>query len=227
VFFDHPSAESLRVLVVEPKDVVAARLKAQLERLGHRALGPAKDGREAVTAAQTLDPGLVVIETKLPGADAVETARAISSERPVPIILLTEYPGAELVRRAKDAGVVACLTSVEPRPLLSTIEAALERFGELQIIRREERDPAEALVTRRLVDSAKRVLVTRLAISEAEAFQRILERKLSMGLSLRETAWTIIEADGVLTRHDFALCLQLIFHTLRQDWRAESKRQAR
>ena len=63
--------------------------------------------------------------------------------------------------------------------------------------------------------------------NDAEAFQRILERKLSMGRSLRDTAWTIIEAEGVVTRHDFALCLKLIFHMVRQDWRSESTRQTR
>ena len=86
---------------------------------------------------------------------------------------------------------------------------------------------SDALLTRRLVDNAKRVLVTRLGISDAEAFQRILERKLSMGRSLRDTAWTIIEAEGVVTRHDFALCLKLIFQMVRQDWRSESTRQTR
>ena len=224
---DRLSAEHLRVLVVEPKDFVAARLKTQLERLGHLVLGPAKDGHEAVAVAQRLHPSLVVIDSKLPGGDGIETARAIVAERPVPVILLTDYPGTELVRRAREAGVVAYLSSVERRPLLPIIEAALNRFDELRIVQQEARDAGDALLTRRLVDNAKRVLVTRLGVSEAEAFQHILERKLSMGRSLRDTAWTIIEADGVVTRHDFSLCLKLIFHMVRQDWRSESTRQTR
>jgi len=186
--------ERPRILVVEPKGFVAARLKAQLERCGHLVLGPARDGREAVTAAQMLHPNLVLMQTKLPGPDGIETARA------------------------REAGVVAYLTSVEQRRLLSTIEVALERFGELRILRKEEGDPSEALATRRVVDNAKKVLITRLGISEAEAFQRLLQRKLSTGRRLRETAWTIIEADRVLARLDFARCLQLIFQTVRQTW---------
>jgi AmiR/NasT family two-component response regulator len=227
MYFDRLNAEQLRVLVVEPKELVAARLKTQLERLGHLVLGPAKDGQEAVAVAQRLNPSLVLIDSKLPGGDGIETARAIVAERPVPVILVTDYPGAELVRRAREAGVVAYLSPVERRPLLTIIEAALKRFDELRIVQQEARDASDALLTRRLVDNAKRVLVTRLGISDAEAFQRILERKLSMGRSLRDTAWTIIEAEGVVTRHDFALCLKLIFHMVRQDWRSESTRQTR
>ena len=227
MYFDRLNAEQLRVLVVEPKELVAARLKTQLERLGHLVLGPAKDGQEAVAVAQRLNPSLVLIDSKLPGGDGIETARAIVAERPVPVILVTDYPGAELVRRAREAGVVAYLSPVERRPLLTIIEAALKRFDELRIVQQEARDAGDALLTRRLVDNAKRVLVTRLGISDAEAFQRILERKLSMGRSLRDTAWTIIEAEGVVTRHDFALCLKLIFQMVRQDWRSESTRQTR
>src|SRR2546422_10044639 len=121
MYLDRLGAQQLRILVVEPKDLVAARLKAQLERLGHLVLGPAKDGQEAVAAAQRLHPSLVLIDTKLPGADGIETARAIVAERPVPGILLTDYPGAELVRRAKEGGVVAYLSPPgrgAPPPLL-------------------------------------------------------------------------------------------------------------
>src|SRR5882724_3452311 len=156
MLLDHRSAERLRVLVVEHKDLVAARLKAQLERLGHLVLGQARDGREALSAAQTLDPGLILMETKLPGSDGIATARAIVAERPVPVILLTDYASAEFVRRAKDAGVVAYLTAVEQRRLRSAIEVALERFGELRLLRREASDPSETQATRRLVDSAKK-----------------------------------------------------------------------
>src|SRR2546430_5733667 len=104
---DCRSAERLGVLVVEPRELVAARLKAQLERLGHLVLGRARDGEEAIAAAQRLHPSLVLMETALPGLDGVSTARAIVTERPVPVILLAGYVGAELVRRAREAGVVA------------------------------------------------------------------------------------------------------------------------
>ena len=202
--------------MVEPKDFVAARLKQQLERLGHRVLGLARDGREAVAAAQRLQPNLVLMETTLPGPDGISTAKAIVADQPVPVILLTGYAGAELVRRARDAGVVAYLTSLDQKQLISAIDVALERFGEYRILRREGSDPSEALVTRRLVDQAKKVLIARRGLSEAEAFRHILERKLNTRRSLRDTARTILGAEEVLARPDFARSLQLIFHAVRQ-----------
>jgi len=211
--------EGLGILVVEPKDYVAARLKQQLERLGHRVLGLARDGREAVAAAQRLQPNLVLMETTLPGPDGISTAKAIVADQPVPVILLTGYAGAELVRRARDAGVVAYLTSLDQKQLISAIDVALERFGEFRILRQEGSDPSEALVTRRLVDQAKKVLIARRGLSEAEAFRHILERKLNTRRSLRDTARTILGAEEVLARPDFARSLQLIFHAVRQSLR--------
>jgi len=222
MLFDRRSAERLRVLVVEPRDLVAARLKTQLETLGHWVLGFARDGEEAVTAAERLQPSLILMDAKLPGRDGIDTARTILSSRPVPIVLLTGYTGAELVRRAREAGVVAYLTSVDQRQLVSAISVALERFGESRILRREGSDPSEALATGRLVDRAKKVLMARLGLSEAGAFQHILERKQSTRRSLRETTWTIIEAEEVLSRHDFARCLETIFNALRPNPKARA-----
>ena len=228
--FDRRGAEPLEILVVEPKDFVAARLKKELERLGHRVVGLARDGREAVVAAQRLQPNLVLVEATLPGLDGIETARTIVTDQPVPVILLTPYAGAELVRRARAAGVVAYLTSVDRKLLVSAIEIALERFGEFRILRTEGSDPGEMPVLRRLVEHAKKVLIARLGLSEAEAFQRILERKLDMRRSLRDTARTILGAEEVLARPDFARSLEEIFRTVRGNLRprrpAESDRVA-
>src|SRR2546428_13640146 len=99
------SAERLGVLVVEPRELVAARLKAQLERLGHLVLGRARDGGEAIAAAQRLHPSLVLMETALPRLDGVRTARAIVTERPGPGILPPRHVRAWLVPRAQVAGV--------------------------------------------------------------------------------------------------------------------------
>jgi response regulator NasT len=215
----HGGVEGLRVLVVEPKHSVAARLKSQLEGLGHRVLALAKDGREAVAAAHRLRPNLILMETALVGIDGIDAARAIVDDEPVPIILLMGYAGSELVRRAREAGVVAYLTSVDRRRLTATIDVALERFGEYQLVRKEGSDPREVLAARRAVDRAKRVLTTRLRLSEAEAFRHLLDRQQSTRRTLRETASAVVGADRALGRPEFGPALQLILHSIRRGLR--------
>ena len=122
--------QELRILLVEDKWRVAARLKAQLEGLGHQLVGLAKDGREAVDSARRLEPDLIIMEFRLPIIDGIEAARTILAHQPIPIILLTAYAAADFVRRAREVGVMAYLvTPVETRQLRSNIETALARFG--------------------------------------------------------------------------------------------------
>ena len=84
--------------------------------------------------------------------------------------------------------------------------------------------PFDLFETRRLVERAKKVLMTRLAISEGEAFLQILTRAQSSGRSLGETAWTIIETDEILPRLDVAHALELIFHAVRPQLRPKPRR---
>lgn len=202
---DRRVAERLTVLLVEPKDLVAARLRQLLERLGHRVLQRARDGREAIAAARALRPDLVLIERLLlPELDGIETARVIAVDEPVPIILLTGYAGAELVRQAADAGIVAFLTVIDQPRLCATISAALVRDAELRALRMEGRDPIEARAARRLVDRAKRALIVRRGLSEAEAFREIQERERRTRWTLPETALAVIGAEEILADPGFA-----------------------
>jgi two-component system, response regulator PdtaR len=222
--FDRPIPERLEILLVEPKDFVAARLKERLESVGHHVLARARDGREALAVAQRLQPTLIIMESTLPTLDGIDAARAIVADNPVPVILLADYAGAELVRRAKEAGVVACVTPADQKRLLSVIEVARERFGELQVVRRERSDPSEELATRRLVERAKKVLMTRLGLSETQAFLEILKRAQSTRRNLRDAAWTIINADEILPRLDVAQALEVIFKTVRPHLRPQPRR---
>ena len=211
---DRPAVERLRVLVVEPKDLVAARLTQLLERLGHLVLGRARNGREAIAAARALRPDLILIERLLPGLDGIETARAIAAAGPVPIILLTSYEGAELVRQAADAGVVAFLTAPDQPRLRTAIAAALERDAELRALCREGRDPMQARAARRLVDRAKRALIVRLGLSEAEAFRQIQERERRTHWTLPETARAVFDAEEILAGPGLVRTIRRIVDTI-------------
>jgi len=210
---DLPAVERLRVLVVEPKDLVAARLTKLFERLGHLVLERARDGREAIAAARALGPDLILIERLLPGLDGIETARVIAADGPVPIVLLSSYAGAELVRQAADAGVAAFLTVLDQSRLRAAIADALERDAELRALCKDGRDLIQARAARRLVDRAKNALIVRLGLSEAEAFRQLQERERRTRWTLLETALAVI-GEEILAGPDFSRTIRRIVDTL-------------
>lgn len=189
----------LKILTVEDEGLVAVALTTLLEVLGHRVVGLAKDGQEAVELASKLQPDLVITDIRIPMLDGIETARAILAQQPVPIILLTAYADETLIRRAREAGVMAYLLKpANKNQLRSTIEVALARFEELWSLRQEVRDLKEALETRKLLEQAKGILMKRLQLSEAEAFRRMQQTSRSERLILKEVAARILKAEDLL-----------------------------
>lgn len=210
--------EGLGVLVVEHRQRVADRLKGLLEILGHRVVGWVTDGHQATVAARRLQPDLILIESTLPGLSGIDATRAIVSERAVPVVLVTPYAAADLHRRAREAGALAYVKPSDGRELRSAIETALERFRELGFVRREVSDPSEEPGTRELAERAKKVLMTRLKLSEAEAFRLIQQRSRLTRTDLRKTAGTILGLDALVApASDLARCVEVVLQTVERD----------
>jgi len=186
----------LKVLLVEDEGLVAAGLRGQLEEIGHQVVGLATDGHQAVGLASSLDPGLIIMDIRIPGMDGIEAARAILSQKAIPIVFLTAYTDDDLLQRAGDAGAMAYLLKPVNGPnLRSAIQVALARFKELDALRREVTDLKEVLETRKVVEQAKGILMKRLQLSEAEAFRRLQQRSRSKRMTIREVAASILGAE--------------------------------
>lgn len=71
------------VLVVDDVDLFRTGLAAALEREGFDVVGEADDAEEAISAAESLQPELVLLDILMPGIsglDAVEKIRAVSPD---------------------------------------------------------------------------------------------------------------------------------------------------
>src|ERR1051326_9136098 len=78
-----------RVLIVEDETIVALDLSERLRSLGYDVVGAAGTAAEAIDAALTLRPDLILMDVHLRGEiDGVEAARTILSQMQVPIIFL-------------------------------------------------------------------------------------------------------------------------------------------
>lgn len=209
---------SLGVLIAEEKDMVLGRLAAQLESLGHRVLGIARDGRTAAANAHELQPDLMLLDLHLPPNDGIETARAILAKQAIPSILLTGYGAADLVRRAQEAGVLAYLTwPVDARSLRATIDTALTRYRELGVLCEQDGDLQRALRTRTAVERAKRMLMRRLRIEETEAFDYLLRYSLSTGTPMRDEAADLLAAEALwFGKAQVVECLNVVLRALAQ-----------
>jgi response regulator NasT len=208
--------ESLRVLIADERGLVASRLIAQLEGLGHWAIGVAEDGNAAEESVARLRPDLVVIGSQLPPEGAIETTRSIVTLHPTPTILLTGYVGADLVRRGQEAGVMAYLVwPADTNMLAATIRVALARFRELRLIAEQLGDSQQALRVCLVVERAKRMLVRRLNLSESEAFQYLRRQSQIAEVSIGDVAANLLSAGTLIFgKPEMFQCLTAIVEVL-------------
>lgn len=91
---------SKNVLIVEDEGIVSLELQEQLESLGHRVIGIADTGEQAIELANSTHPDLVLMDIRLKSAmDGAEAATVIRKSWDVPIVFLTAYSGDEVLQR--------------------------------------------------------------------------------------------------------------------------------
>jgi two-component system, response regulator PdtaR len=186
-----PSAR--RVVVAEDEALIRLDLVEMLQEAGYDVVGEAGDGARAVELATELRPDLVVLDVKMPVLDGLSAAEQIGRAGIAPCLILTAFSQAELVERARDAGAMAYL--VKPftaADLMPAIEIALGRWQEIKALEREVADLGERFETRKRVDRAKGVLMTRLGLSEPDSFRWIQKTSMDRRLSMREVADAVL-----------------------------------
>jgi AmiR/NasT family two-component response regulator len=182
-----------RVLVAEDEAIIRLDLAEMLEEAGYDVVGQASDGEQAVALATSLRPDIVIMDVKMPVMDGISAAEQIGKERICPVVMLTAFSQTELVERARDAGVMAYIvkpfTASDVTPAL---DIALSRWAELKTLEAEIADLGDRLETRKAVDRAKGVLMTKLKISEADAFRWIQKTAMDRRMGMREVADAVV-----------------------------------
>jgi response regulator NasT len=185
------------VLIAEDETIIRLDLKEQLEAVGYRVCGEARNGQHAIDLARSTEPDVVLLDVKMPEVDGIEAARRIMQERSVPILLLTAYTDEKLVRRAADAGVFAYLVKpFSANDLIPAIETAVARHEELAALREEVATLGDALAARKSIERAKGLLMEREGMTEGEAFARLRRASQLSGQSLKVIADAIVAALG-------------------------------
>jgi response regulator NasT len=114
------------------------------------------------------------------------------------VVLLTSHTDASVVARAVDAGVLAFLAKpVRVEEVGPALEVAVHRFREREAMRQENETLRRKLESRKLVERAKGLLMTRLGLSEPEAFRRIQKTAMDTRRPMAEVAQALLLTQDV------------------------------
>jgi two-component system chemotaxis response regulator CheB len=118
-----PSSARKRLLLVDDTETVLLLEKHVLS--GEYELSVARNGQEAVEAAQRLVPDGILMDYSMPvmtGGEALRQLRSLPTTRTIPIIMVTSESEPALLQRCRDDGCQAIVKKpIEPRVLAETV----------------------------------------------------------------------------------------------------------
>ena len=183
-----------RALVVEDEALIRLDIVETLTDAGIDVVGEAGDGEEAIAKAKELEPDVVVMDVKMPGMDGITAAEQILANRTCAVVMLTAFSQSELVERARDAGAMAYVVKpFTPADLIPAVDIAVSRFQEIVSLESEVANLTEQLETRKQVDRAKGLLMSKMGLTEPEAFRWIQKTSMDRRLTMKEVADAVID----------------------------------
>jgi two-component system, response regulator PdtaR len=187
-----------RVLIVDDHAQSRAAVAEAVGLQGGTVVGNGSRAEDAVRLVDKHRPDVLMLAVGLPDGDGVDAARQVMSTLPCPIVLLTSHADTEVATRAVDAGVLGFLVKpLRAEELGPALDVAVSRFRELEAVRKENEALKQKLEARKLVDRAKGVLMTRLGLSEPEAFRRIQKTAMDTRKTMAEVARALLLTDGL------------------------------
>ncbi|MGB3534708.1 MAG: EAL domain-containing protein [Microcoleaceae cyanobacterium] len=122
--------EKLTIMIVEDELIVAENLAQNLRRLGYSISAVVNSGEDAIQAAKTTYPDLVLMDIMLRGdIDGIEAALQIYHQFKIPVIYMTAYADKSTLERAKKTEPYGYLVKpFKPQDIQTTIEMAFQRF---------------------------------------------------------------------------------------------------
>ena len=187
-----------RVLIVDDHAPSRAAVAEVVGAQGGIVVGNGSRAEDAVRLVDKHRPDVLLLAVGLPDGDGVEAARRVMATLPCPIVLLTSHADPDVAARAVDAGVLGFLVKpLRSAELGPALDVAVTRFSELEAVRKEIEALKQKLESRKLVDRAKGLLMTRLGLSEPEAFRRIQKTAMDTRKSMADVAQALLLADGM------------------------------
>jgi DNA-binding NarL/FixJ family response regulator len=206
--------QRIRVLVADDHPIVRSGIVALLEAAPDvEVVGQASTGLEAVELAITLNPGIVLMDLRMPGIDGDEaTARILAAQPEIRVVVLTTYESDDSILSAIEAGASGYLLKAAPQEeILAGIrsvargEVALAPAIAALLVKRVAQPPAPtlspretevlALVAQGLSNPA---IASRLFVGEATVKTHLLHVFDKLGVSDRTRAVTRAMELGLL-----------------------------
>jgi two-component system, NarL family, response regulator LiaR len=215
--------DTIRVLVADDHAIVRKGICALLAtEPGIQVVGEARDGSDAIAAAQKLQPDVILMDIVMPGVDGLEATRRLADSQPqARILVLTSFAGDDKIFPAIKAGALGYLLKDSgPEELVHAImqvhrgESSLHPTVARRLLRELASPPQETpetdCLTEREVEvlqlvaqgQSNRQVADMLTISEATVRTHVSNILSKLNLCSRTQAALYALREGLVSLHD-------------------------
>lgn len=189
----------MRILLVDDTGKDLELLRDVLIDAGHTIVGECDDALSLLAQVGEAQPDVIIIDTDSPTRDVLEQLCVVTRENPRPIVMFTDDGDAGSIRAALDAGVTTYIVEgLQPHRVRPILEVARARFDADRALRAELDEARSALVTRKRIERAKRLLMKARGLSEDDAYRAMRKLAMDRQTTLAAVAEQLIDASELL-----------------------------
>jgi len=169
----------VKILIVDDSNRSLEPALAILVAAGHEVQCEIESTRHLLLRVDGFRPDIVLIDTDSPSRDVLEQLCVLTAHNPLPMVMFSADSSSQSIVAATDAGVSAYIAqhidSTSLEPILAVAEA---RFRREQKMREQLDAAAQRANERKLIDTAKGMLMAAHDLSEEEAYRRLQQSSM-------------------------------------------------
>ncbi len=185
--------DSYRIFLAGPSEDINQYIPV-INSTGHKVVGLSTNSAETLRQVKSINPDLVILDTSESWAEFMELAQIIFEDGS-PVFLLIKYPQKDRIGKPGDKNYFPFIikpVGEEVLPLI--IDMAVSSYRSIRKLEEEVKRLRVELVSRKVIEKAKGIIMETMGLTEREAFRRIQKQSMNKRVSMRKVSEAIILA---------------------------------
>ena len=187
------------VLIIDENAARAAIIEAGLRTAGHQHVTIIHEMHGIAAIIESLAPDVIVIDLENPNRDRLENIFQLARAVKRPIAMFVDRSDNQTMQSAIDAGVSAYVVDgLKQERVKNILDMAISRFNAYSRLERELEEARGALAGRKIIDQAKRLIMSSRGLDEDAAYKLLRKAAMDQNRKVADVAQGLVTAAGLL-----------------------------